>query len=457
MSPRYIEQERLHTLNTQEIRQGSYVLYWMQQSQRAEENHALEFAIQQANERHQPLLVIFGLTDDYPEANLRHYRFMLEGLQETRRSLAERGIKMVVRRGHPVNVALHAGKEASLIVCDRGYVRHQKSWRADVAEQADCRVIQVEGDVVAPVEVVSHKAEYAARTIRPKIHHHLERFLVDVPTIQPEYSSLRLDIEGMELSHIDGVLEKLDIDRRVPAVSHVFQGGTTQAQARFQKFLAYKLSRYAINSNQPHTGDISGMSPYLHFGQISPLYLARQVQNSPFSLGKAGEAFLEQVLVRRELAMNFVEYTPDYDHMSCLPNWARKTLAEHRDDTREYLYTPEQLEQAETHDAAWNAAMKEMTRTGFLHNYMRMYWGKKILEWSETPEIAFSTTLRLNNTYFLDGRDPNSYTGVAWIYGVHDRAWAERPIFGKVRYMSASGLKRKCNIHAYIEKVERCE
>jgi len=199
------------------------------------------------------------------------------------------------------------------------------------------------------------------------------------------------------------------------------------------------------------------MSPYLHFGQISPLYLALQISTGPKSLREAQESYLEELIVRRELAMNFAHYTPRYDSFACLPQWARKSLIQHKNDFREALYTRKQLENAQTHDDYWNAAMREMKATGFMHNYMRMYWGKKILEWCRTPEYAFRTSLYLNNKYFLDGRDANSYAGVGWVFGLHDRAWFERPIFGKVRYMAATGLERKCDIKAYVQKVDHLE
>lgn len=446
--------ERIQHLNDADIGRKNYVLYWMQQSQRAEENHALEFAIWQANELEQPLIVIVVLMDAYPEANLRHYTFMLEGLRETQHTLTQRGIKMVAQYGHPVEIVLKLGQAASLIVCDRGYLCHQRAWRKEVAEQAACRVIQIESDVVVPLETVSQKAEYAARTIRPKIHRHWNRFFEELPHFSVNYPSLSLNIEGIDLSAGDAVLDTLRLDRRIQPVKRFFRGGTSQAKTRLREFMLNGLMHYDEHGNQPQTDDISYLSPYLHFGQISPVYIARQIQASPFSEQQAGDAFLEQLIVRRELAMNFVEYTEAYDTYTCLPNWARKTLDEHRRDRREYLYTPEQLEQAQTHDPYWNAAMQEMIVTGFMHNYMRMYWGKKILEWMETPEQAYAVTLFLNNRYFLDGRDPNSYTGVAWIYGVHDRAWTERPIFGKVRYMAASGLEHKCDIQAYLHKVE---
>ncbi|MEX1346266.1 MAG: deoxyribodipyrimidine photo-lyase [Desulfobacterales bacterium] len=448
-----IQPTRIQILNDADIRKGDYVLYWMQQSQRAEYNHALEYAVQQANKQGRMLLVAFGLADDYPEANLRHYTFMLEGLKETQEGLASRGIKLVVRRGQPPEVALTLGQRASMIVCDRGYLRHQNAWRDQLAQEANCRVVQVESDVIVPVEVVSDKAEYAARTIRPKIHRHLDAYLVGIKSIAVKHPSLAMRIQGIDLDNTSDLLQKLNLDRSVRPVSGLFKGGTTQAAKRFGAFIRHRLKHYDQHSNQPQTDDISHMSPYLHFGQISPLYLAQQISRAPNTLKAAKDSYLEELVVRRELAINFAFYTSNYDAYGCIPGWAQKTLADHQDDQREYVYTRRQLENADTHDPYWNASMLEMKHTGFMHNYMRMYWGKKILEWMTTPQKAFRTTLAINNKYFLDGRDPNSYTGVAWIYGVHDRAWFERPIFGKTRYMAASGLERKCDIAAYVKKV----
>jgi len=457
MKPQDIHDSRIQSLNDEDLRQGDFVLYWMQQSQRAEYNHALEFAVQQANQMGQGVLVVFGLMDDYPEANLRHYTFMLEGLQETNTVLGKRGIKMIVKKGHPADVVLATGQKASLIVCDCGYLRHQRQWRKKVARDAGCRVVQIESDVVVPLQVVSEKAEYAARTIRPKIHRHLSNYLVEFKPTRIKKSSLQLRIKGINLNDINAVLKKMSIDRDVLPVSRFFRGGTAQARKIFADFLRLRFKNYVENRNQPQTDDVSHMSKYLHFGQISPLYLALKVPDSDKRLKEAREDFLEELVVRRELAMNFVYYTPDYDSYQCLPNWAQKTLSEHKKDKREHTYKRRQLENAKTHDDYWNAAMREMASTGFMHNYMRMYWGKKILEWSQTPEQAFKTTLAINNKYFLDGRDANSYTGVAWVFGVHDRAWFERPIFGKIRYMAASGLERKCDIQGYVKKVDALE
>jgi deoxyribodipyrimidine photo-lyase len=447
---------RIQYLNDKPVKNGQMVVYWMQQSQRAEFNPALNHAIQLANHLQQPLLVVFGLTDAYPEANLRHFRFMLEGLRDASQALAAKGIQMIVRRGEPFRVALEFTAEASAFVCDRGYLRHQRQWRSRMAKHCDCCLIQVEGDAVIPVEVVSPKAEYAARTIRPKIQAQLEDWMAEPRKPRIRVPSLSLPFQGENLDNIPQLLGKLNIDRSVLPVDKFFKGGTSQAKKRFARFLNKQMGLYRQHRNQPQTDDISHMSMYLHFGQISPLYLALRAMKSSKAEPEDKEAYMEELIVRRELAINFVYYRHnDYDSYPCLPRWARESLAEHRQDPRQNTYSPQELEGAKTHDAYWNAAMREMKYTGFMHNYMRMYWGKKIIEWTPTPEEAYQNALALNNKYFLDGRDPNSYAGVGWVFGLHDRAWFQRPIFGKVRYMAASGLERKCDIQGYVHKVDQ--
>ncbi len=453
MATREIQPKRIKPLNDKDVREGEYVLYWMQSSARSEHNHALEYAVQKANELERRLLVAFGLTDDYPEANLRHYTFMLEGLKDAEKALEKRAIRMVVRRGSPDEVAVEAGKEASLVVTDRGYLRHQKEWRENVAKKAACRVVQVESDIVVPVELASDKKEYAARTLRPKIMKHLEDFLVELEPTKVEKSSTNMKADGLDLSDIGKVLDGMDLDRSVGSLSHLHKGGTSEAKKVLSEFLKNRFDSYTENRNQPQTDDVSHMCKYLHFGHISPIHIALEIQKSGASEENI-HSYLEELIVRRELPMNFVFYEPNYDKFSCLPEWARKTLEDHKDDVREHVYTTKQLEAAETHDKYWNAAMKEMIHTGYMHNHMRMYWGKKILEWSNTPEHAFRTALYLNNKYFLDGRDPNSYANVAWVFGMHDQGWKERAVFGKVRYMAASGLERKSKPEEYVEKVE---
>ena len=481
---------RIQNKNDFPINEGAtYVLYWMQQSQRAEDNHALEYAINEANRLNQPVIVLFVLMHDYPDANLRHATFMVEGLIETKKALAFRGIEMVIRIGNPVDEVRLFGENASVIVCDRGYLRHQRAWRREIARHARCSVVQVESDVIVPIHEVSDKAEYAAYTIRPKIQRVLDFCLEDeLPPQQPRIPSvgiplnaiLNLDFEmdlesppsvlntdgghsspsiiqwdGVSSHDAAAILDHLKIDRTISPVSYFLKGGTAEAKRRFADFLEHRAKRYAINRNQPQTVDLSMMGPYLHFGQISPHYLARQIMSHPDLPDEVEAVFLEELIVRRELAVNFVYFHPDYDSLDCLPNWAKTTLAIHGRDPRDFSYTRSQLENGETHDIYWNAAMTEMRISGYMHNYMRMYWGKKVLEWSESPEAAYETLISLNNTYFLDGRDPNSYAGVGWIFGLHDRAWGERPIYGKVRYMAASGLERKCDIMGYVRRIER--
>lgn len=435
---------------------GDRVLYWMQAAQRAHGNPALEHAILLARGLDLPVLVVLGLASDFPEANRRHYRFMLEGLREVRDSLRERGILLVVRRGSPDQVAREAAQRAAVVVVDRGYLRVQEQWRRSFLAGLDRPVVQVEGEVVVPLETASGKAEFAARTLRPRIHRNLDRFLVPMHEQAVERTSLGLEEGGVDLDDLEGLLEDLGVDGSAPPVAPPLRGGTKVARAAFERFLSERLARYVQNRNQPQEGDVSGMGPYLHFGQISPVELA--LRTLDVGRGADLEAFLEQLVVRRELAANFVRYTAGYDrYEEAVPEWARRTLAAHAPDPRVPCYTLEDLEAARTHDRYWNAAMREMILTGTMHNAMRMYWGKKVLEWSPTPELAFRWLLALNNRYFLDGRDPNSFAGVAWIFGRHDRPWGERAIYGTVRCMMASGLERKGDPEAYVRKVEALE
>ena len=433
---------------------ASYVLYWMQQAQRVRTNHALEHAIDRANDLGLPLVVGFGLMDDYPEATRRHYAFMLEGLAEVAADLEARDIRFVMRRGAPDKVASELAEPAALVVCDRGYLRHQVDWREAVAKAAQCRVDQLESDVVVPIDVVTDKAEHSARTIRPKIERHRETFLEPLEPRDVDHSSLDLEIESdLDASDPDTTLDRLKLDDAVDRVAR-FKGGASAACERLDAFIDEKLKGYADGRNEPIARQCSELSPYLHFGQISPLDLALAAKSAK-GIGKEDRAsFLEELIVRRELAMNYVAFTENYDAFDAMPDWAQKTIAEHDDDEREHTYTEKQLAAGETHDPYWNAAMREMRVSGYMHNYMRMYWGKKIIEWSKSHEAAFATTLRLNNRYFLDGRDPASFANVGWLFGLHDRAWTERPVFGKLRYMNAKGLERKFDIRAYVDWTE---
>jgi deoxyribodipyrimidine photo-lyase len=363
-----IQKERIKALNENAIRKGKYVLYWMQASQRTEYNHALEYAILKANEYHQPIVVFFGITDHFPEGNERHYSFMLEGLREAKRSLEKRGIRMVIQHRSPEIGIVPIAKEASLVVVDRGYLRIQKAWRNDAAQRLKCPLIQVESDVIVPVEEASPKEEYAAATLRPKIHKKLNHFFIPLKENDPVTDSPSLDLNSFDLEDIERAILRLRIDRSVKGV-HDLHGGTEEAKKHLQVFLEKKLDDYAELRNDPSLDLLSKMSPYLHFGQISPLYIALKVLETK-SPGQ--EAYLEELIVRRELGMNLVFYNPQYDSIDAIPEWARKSLKAHQKDKRQYLYTLEELETSKTHDPYWNAGQKEMVIKGKMHGYMRM-------------------------------------------------------------------------------------
>ena len=459
-----IHPTRVRLLNDAPVNDaGRYVLYWMgATSTRTRHNPALEYAVQQANELGVPPVVCFGLTDGWPEANERHYLFLLQGLAAVARALADRGIAFVVLRGQPFDAPLRLAPAAKLVVCDRGYLRHQKAWTTHAALGAGRRVVQVEGDVVVPVNVASDHHESAARTLRPKIHRLWETYLTDLPETPVRHRSagpkasagLKLPASDIDVTDPVAALAKLDLpDRTVHPVQRL-AGGQVEAHRLLERFLTHELQAYTERRNEPAEQHSSLMSAYLHFGHVSPVELALAVREHKQATPDDREKYLEELIVRRELSMNFAEYVPDYDRYSCLPNWAHKTLAEHAKDRRDPTYTRGQLEAAGTHDPYWNAAMVEMRDTGFMHNYMRMYWGKKVLEWRPTPEDAYDTLLAINNKFFLCGRDANSYANVAWVFGLHDRAWGpERPVFGKVRYMNAAGLERKYDVDGYVRRV----
>jgi len=445
-----IQDTRIRKLNKVPAVGGDFVVYWMQKAQRATDNHALEFAVEQANRLKQPLFVFFFLFPGYPEASARHYTFMLQGLEETRRDLADRGIPLVLRFGFPPDELARAAGNASLVVTDRGYLDIHRDWRRRAAEILPSPLIQVETDAVVPVETAYHKEAYSAAVIRPRIMRLLFAYLVPCAPRDLKYPAREVEFETCGGIDPEALVSSLGIDQGIPAVSSL-TGGPRRAAEKLGRFIEEDLDRFDEDRNDPGKSCSSGLSPYIHFGQMSPLTAALAVSGvkSPGS-----ERFLEELIVRRELAVNFCEYNRHYSSFAALPDWAGRTLARHAGDLREYVYSFEDLETGHTHDRYWNAAQKELSLTGGMHGYMRMYWGKKILQWSSSPREAFSTALKLNNRYALDGRDPNSYAGIAWCFGKHDRPWKEREIFGSVRYMNDKGLERKFDMQAYIRKVE---
>lgn len=430
---------------------GRCVIYWMQRSQRVLDNPALETAIQVANVLGKPLVVFFAPVPFYPHANYRHYQFLSQGIAVMAEGLKRRGIGFVLRR-YPEHHLLKFCEEArpALVVGDENPMREPGQWRNTVAKIIKAPFWTVDADVIVPPKLLA-KEQYAAYTARPVIRRLLPEFLRPVGNsraIVPWKKPARLFSPAPELD----ITEGWRIDRSVAPVSQ-FKGGTDEALKRLKKFLKHHLSGYSASRNKPELDSTSHLSPYLHFGHIGPHTVALAVQKAE-APRRDKEAFLEELIVRRELAINFVRFNPDYDNFRSAPEWAQRSLAEHSRDVRQ-IYGRSRLESAETHDPLWNAAQIQMVHTGWMHNYMRMYWAKKILEWSKTPAQAFETAVFLNDKYELDGRDPNGYAGIAWaIAGKHDRPWFERPVFGKVRYMSFNSTSKKFDSRAYIEQMK---
>jgi deoxyribodipyrimidine photo-lyase len=435
--------------------EGRCVLYWMQRAQRGIDNPALNFAIALGNVLKLPVLGVFGLTTNYPGAQRRHYRFLVQGLVDAEHDLKTRGVPFIVRLGEPDRVVMELATELSpaAVVGDENPIRVGKLWRRRLAEQLRVPLYLIDADVVVPTSLFP-KEEFAARTLRPKIHRVLQEYLVPLPTPKARLTWDEPLPSGAK-NEPDSLMAALEIGgaSEIPA----YVGGTREALRRLALFVRERLPRYDTERNEPTPYMTSELSAHLHFGHVSPLTIALEVLGSE-APRESIDVYIEELIVRRELAINFVAQNPDYDRLAGCPEWGRKTLAAHADDRRPVIYTARQLEEADTHDRLWNACQKEMVLSGRMHNYMRMYWAKKILEWSPDAETAFDIAVDLNDRYEMDGRDPNGYTGVAWaIGGKHDRPWPERPIFGTIRFMSYDGARRKLDAEAYVARVAALE
>ncbi len=433
---------------------GTCVICWMQRAQRALDNPALNVAIEAGNLLGKPVVAFIGVVPFYPNANLRSYTFFVQGLPDTREGLRQRNVGLVLRRWPEQRLDQFCAQvRPSLVVGDENPMREPEHWRAELANRLRVPFWTVDADVVVPSTLLL-KEQYAARTIRPRIRALLDEFLV--PIENPKARVRWKPSNKLESLSVDAdLLAGFPIDTSVQPVSN-FRGGSGPAMESLTRFLRDGLAGYATRRNQPDLDGTSRLSPYLHFGHIGPHTVALAVKSANAPRADR-EAFLEELIVRRELAINFVRFNPRYDQLQSAEPWALRTLKEHRRDEREHLYTEKQLENAETHDPLWNPAQQQMVCSGWMHGYLRMYWAKKILEWTKTPEEAFDIAVRLNDRYELDGRDANGYAGIAWaIGGKHDRAWGpERPVYGKIRYMSYASTSRKFNSRAYIEGVNR--
>ncbi|MCS7232850.1 MAG: deoxyribodipyrimidine photo-lyase [Synergistetes bacterium] len=450
--PPFIRKERIHLIKDACLNiDGKYVLYFMEASQRSKGNFALETAIYIANGLSKPLLVYFGITDRYRYSNARYYTFMLEGLIKLRDSFKDRGIKLIIRKADPPIGAVELSKDAALLVCDVGYLRHQRLWRQLLLERVNVPIISVEGDVICPLNAISGKPEPYARTIRPKLYNAFLCFLEDLPEQEVKLSSLSIEVESWDETSVEGYISKLNIDKSVSPVTDHFKGGEDEALKRLNIFVSERLPLYAKYRSDPGFKVTSELSPYLRFGQISPVQIIRRILKEAPLEDENVRSFINELMVWRELARNYVWYNPLYNQYEGLPLWARDTLERHVKDKRPQLYPLGDLERAKTDDPYWNSAQRELLLTGKIHNYVRMYWCKKLLEWTSHPKEAFDIACYLNDKYALDGRDPNGYAGISWCFGAFDRPFPERPIFGRVRKMGLRSLISKEGISTYLK------
>lgn len=443
--------ERIKKLNDKESNPKGPVVYWMSRDQRAEDNWALLTAQKKALDHEVPLIVAFCIQDSFLGATRRQFHFMVHGLKEVEATLQEKNIPFKLLEGSPEKVLPDFLKsiEAGLLVTDMSPLRIGREWRESVANSIDILMLEVDAHNIVPVWCASDKKEFAAYTIRKKINGQLPTFLTEYPKLQSHPHTFDIDVTHKDW---DAYIDNPNIGQTVKEPDWV-KPGSKAAHEVLDTFLDVAINDYDELRNDPNESALSNLSPYLHFGQISAQTIALQVSAKPATRTENKDAFLEELIVRRELSDNFCWYDQAYDDFESFHDWAKTTLNAHRDDPREYVYTQDQWENCETHDPLWNAAQKQMKVCGKMHGFLRMYWAKKLLEWSESPEEALRIGNYLNDKYELDGRDPNGYVGVAWsIGGVHDRAWTERPVFGKIRYMNYNGCKRKFDVKAFEEE-----
>jgi deoxyribodipyrimidine photo-lyase len=435
---------------------GKCIVYWMQRAQRGIDNHAVDLAIKAANLLSLPLVVYFAGISNFPHANLRHYVFLNQGLVDIEADLASRNITFILRNApRESHEQLLKDVHAALLIGDENPMREPERWRKHLAANISIPFWTVDTDVVVPSKLIE-KAQYGAYTIRPRLYRMLPEFLVPYENLHAHHKWIRPKGFQADSVHEDMTHGWKDLDRSVKPVA-TWHGGTHAALKRLKHFTTSLLETYDEQRNHPEVDGTSALSPYLHYGHIGPITIAlaidAAVKANP-ALKPARDSYFNELIAWRELAVNFVKYTPYYDSVDSAENWARQTIKEHAKDEREYLYSLDELEQADTHDDLWNAAQIQMVRHGWMHNYLRMYWAKKILEWTPDAATAMKYCIHLNDKYFLDGRDPNGYAGIAWaVLGKFDRAWFERPIFGKIRYMSGASTGKKFDSKRYIRQM----
>ena len=428
----------------------------MQRAQRGVDNHALNLAIAIGNELKLPVVVYFAGISNFPHANLRHYVFLQQGLRDVAEELERRNVSFVFRKApHEAHDKLLADVEAAMCIGDENWMREPESWRVKLAEKVKIPFWTVDTDTVVPAKLIE-KAQYGAYTIRPRLYRALPEYLV--PYENPKAHIAWKKPKGFLEDSLaeDMTAGWRDLDRSVGEAKD-WKGGSGAGLKRLKLFCTKILPKYDETRNHPEMDGTSGMSPYLHYGHVGPqtiaLAVAEAAKGDP-TLTKTKDSYFNELIAWRELAINFVKFTTKYDTAEVAEDWAKKSIAEHAKDERERLYSLKQLEAGETYDELWNAAQVQMVETGWMHNYLRMYWAKKILE--STPDIATAVkyAVHLNDKYFLDGRDPNGYAGIAWsMVGKFDRPWFDRPVFGKIRYMSGASTGKKFDSKSYIRQM----
>jgi deoxyribodipyrimidine photo-lyase len=422
----------------------------MSRDQRLQDNWALLYAQERALEQKVPLAVVFVLAPRFNGATLRQYAFMIQGLREVEKGLREHNIPFFCLTGNPGReLPLWIKKTgASCLITDFDPLKIKVGWKATLAKAVSIPFLEVDAHNIIPCWRASSKQEFGAYTLRPKIFRLLDEFLEGIPLLKKHPFSWKVTVPVVDWTFL---LRGLAIDRTVAEVSWIVPGEKA-ARKSLKDFLEKGLVSYAETRNDPNKAGQSNLSPYLHFGQLSAQRVVLELKKTS-KQSESLKAFLDELIIRRELSDNFCHYNQDYDRFEAFPAWGQKTLQEHRRDVRPYLYRLEQFEGAGTHDPLWNAAQKEMVERGKMHGYLRMYWAKKILEWTESAQEAQRIAIALNDRYELDGRDPNGYAGIAWsIGGLHDRAWGVRPVFGKVRYMSYQGARSKFDVDRYVSQ-----
>lgn len=446
---RHMNKNRIRIIKSG-IESKGKIVYWMSRDLRVNDNWALIYARLLSGKNQTGLSVVFTLVNNFLGATERQYHFMLEGLKEVEINLRKLNIPFYLLMGEPDEVLpkFLTKHKISSLVTDFEPLKIKRKWKKNIADKISIPFYEVDAHNIVPCLYVSQKEEFAAYTIRPKIQKLLPEFLDEFPIIEPVDEN---DLSNTELIEWDKIYNSLNIDRSVKKVNWLKPGESAAAEM-LEKFLSEKIDRYDMDRNNPTLDGQSNLSPYLHFGQISAQRIALRVMEN-YTNSPGAKPFLEELIVRRELSDNFCFNNPNYDSFDGFKDWAKESLNKHANDKRDYIYNLDDFENAKTHEDLWNAAQLELTTTGKMHGYMRMYWAKKILEWSESPQEAMRITIYLNDKYQLDGRDPSGYVGCAWsIGGIHDRAWFERSVYGKIRYMNYNGCKKKFDVDGYIKK-----